>query len=534
MKKLSICVIVALAAVLSLCAWTDDDEKNLNPATTITLAELKDHIYFLASDFLQGRVVGTPGYEIASYYAISQLQHAGVQPLLKDADGEPSYLQKFSMLEKSYDEDATWIITTPKGEIKTCPGDQLRTFFIEGVEMTQKSDGIFFAGYGISEPEAGWDDIGDVDLKGKIVVVMSGTPQKDGKPVLPEKLEKAYAGADGFGTKLQYFYSIGVEKMIFLHCSDLDKGWLTRSDDVRKKLYYLAGELEEKEKEGVISYVSDELSRYICDGQEFSPYQNETDPTMGYKTFFMKDVSLQLKSNRNVKEFKCWNIIGVIPGKDEELKNEYVVLGGHLDHIPPLHGEICNGADDNATGAIAVLEVGEALAQKDNKRSVLVCLWGAEEEGLLGSTYFLANPPLELEKIKVCVNLDMIGRTDEANAANRAIYARALNNSSSLFTEIINQVNSRSVNWPLVFEDEQLGHALSDHSGFLVKGIPAVMFFSGIHEDYHQPTDDAEKIDLEKFLKVTRLVCNLVDELANSPLQLDSLKKEEKQEGGES
>lgn len=162
---------------------------------------------------------------------------------------------------------------------------------------------------------------------------------------------------------------------------------------------------------------------------------------------------------------------------------------------------------------------------KDNKRSILICLWAAEEVGLFGSRYFVANPPVKLEQMKININLDMIARTDKLNEKTRGIHAMGTTTGSPALKDFLEQVNGNSVNWPLRFSDKEFGVGGSDHQMFVGKGIPALFFYSGPHEDYHRPTDDAEKLDWEKFLNVSRLACDLVDSLANTDIPLDSFKK---------
>lgn len=516
---------ILLILLFSLFVPAQDESKTTDPAASITLAELKDHMYFLASDFLGGRVVGTPGYEIAMQYAAAQLKAAGIEPFMKDEKGNPTYFQKFDIVKQYFSGNPWWSIRNPEGTRKSELGAEMIAFNVQGKRIAEREKEIYFVGYGISEPDHGWDDLKDLDLKDKVALIWIETPQKDGKPILPEEIDKSYQGLNGFNKRIQTLYARGIKSFIFLSNEELNSMWDRLGSYTSKYDYVLPEELEGEELDLLIAYANEQLSQFILAGQEYSPYQNSDDPREGYKTFQLKNAGILLNSTWEKEIISTWNVVGMIPGKDETLKEEYIVLGGHLDHIPPQDGQICNGADDNASGSIGVMEVAEALVMKEHKRPILVCLWAAEEVGLYGSRYFVSNCPVKLEQIKVNINLDMIGRTDKDNAESRAIYLLSANNATPEFSELIKKTNADSVNWPIVFQDEEAGAGASDHSSFGKEGIPAIFFFSGLHKDYHKPTDDAENIDWEKFLNVSRLAFELVDTLADLDISLATFNK---------
>jgi Zn-dependent M28 family amino/carboxypeptidase len=190
-------------------------------------------------------------------------------------------------------------------------------------------------------------------------------------------------------------------------------------------------------------------------------------------------------------------------------------VGAHLDHIPPINGQICNGADDNASGSAGVLEIAEAVARSPFQRSVLFILYTAEETGLYGSRHFVRFCPVPITDILVNINLDMIGRTDRVQAETRSHYALY---SEQIDPEIINRikaVNTDPVMWPLVYKELRTFPGGSDHVSFMERNIPAVFFFSGHHADLHRPTDDADKIEYDKMQKISQLIYRLVEDYAN-------------------
>ena len=225
----------------------------------------------------------------------------------------------------------------------------------------------------------------------------------------------------------------------------------------------------------------------------------------GYKTFSFKNSKITYNIESIQKEILSWNIVGIVEGKDPVLKKEYISLGAHLDHLPPRNGQVCNGADDNASGVIGVLEIAEVLALNPPKRSVMFILYTAEESGILGSAYFINHSPISLDQIKVNINIDMIGRTNE-KFKNREEYVIGFERSWFNLKQTISRVNQETVQWPLAFVAQKDTYGNSDHTSFNRANIPAVNFWDGRHQDWHQPTDDIEKIDFEKMQKLSQLI----------------------------
>jgi Zn-dependent M28 family amino/carboxypeptidase len=213
------------------------------------------------------------------------------------------------------------------------------------------------------------------------------------------------------------------------------------------------------------------------------------------------------------------NVVALIEGSDPVLKNEYITLCGHLDHMGIWHSEVMNGADDNASGSAGVLEIAETLAKSKPKRSIICILCAGEELGLLGSSYFTENPPVPLNNIIVNINLDMIGSSDTDIKALAPIGAGRI---TPKLKEVISKVSEREQYVPIdwAYADSSRYVNMSDHYPFHLKKIPPVFFFSGDNADIHMPTDDPEKIDYGFFQKSCRLVYEIVMELANGMISL--------------
>jgi len=238
---------------------------------------------------------------------------------------------------------------------------------------------------------------------------------------------------------------------------------------------------------------------------------------------YLQPVSFSRRSrnrdNNEATELNTWNVVAIVEGTDPKLKSEYITVGAHLDHVGPRGGKVCNGADDNASGSVGVIEVAEAIAMSPPKRSVIFILYAGEEMGLQGSRYFLENPPVPIDKIVANINLDMIGRTGNGlDAETKEHFLRYSSKVSPKFKDFVKKVNRKTIKQPLIYAEDGTspgGVGGSDHMSFLRKDIPAIMFFSGVHKDLHQPGDDPEKIEYDKMQKISQLVFELAYELGN-------------------
>jgi len=227
----------------------------------------------------------------------------------------------------------------------------------------------------------------------------------------------------------------------------------------------------------------------------------------------------------NIDWVKTENVAAIIEG--DTYPNEYIVLTAHLDHVGTENGEIFNGADDDGSGSMALLEIAEAfkLAELDGnrpKRSIVILHVSAEEKGLLGSKYYSENPLYPLDDTITNLNLDMIGRTDPTRNSNNDeyIYLIGTDRLSTMLHETSEKINDRTVNLELdyrfnAWDDPNRFYERSDHWHFAKNNIPVIFYFSGTHEDYHQPTDTAEKIRYDLLTKRTRLIFHTAWEIAN-------------------
>jgi Zn-dependent M28 family amino/carboxypeptidase len=215
------------------------------------------------------------------------------------------------------------------------------------------------------------------------------------------------------------------------------------------------------------------------------------------------------------------NVLGLIPGTDPKLKDEVVILSAHHDHLGIQGGKLYPGADDDASGTAGILETGRLLARSRPRRTILLLSVSGEENGLFGSQAFTAAPPLELGRVVANLNLDMIGRgrPDELHVTP----AKVPDAVTTLTADA--RLVAAKLGLPLSAGAENYWRR-SDHFNFVKKGIPALFFFAGMHEDYHQPTDTADKIDFAKMAKIVKVTRELALNVANAPERPQPVAKE--------
>jgi hypothetical protein len=398
--------------------------QNHKALDAISVDELKNHVYFLASDFLGGRVSYQPGFNIAAEYCVSQLKSAGLKPIMKGKDGELTYFQEVPLLKQTLSNECSVSLIGSKKTIELEPDKDFK--IVDNVKDFTKSEiEIVFAGYGISEPDHKWDDFKDLDIEGKAVIMIMDAPQKKGKNVLPEGIHKSYQSIPGAQKKIMSILSKKPSAVLFVANNDLLKIMPWEALPPFKggdQFSYNSGENKEKDFQIPLIYVIHPNSvDKLFENQKYSPKLIKEKGLKGYKTFTFTDK--KLKSNFVIEKKEpiiCRNVVAVLEGTDDVLKNEYVSLVAHLDHVLPVNGEICNGADDNASGSAGVLEVAESMVMNPPKRSTIFVLFTAEELGLIGSQHFVANPPVPMENIIFNLNLDMIGRSAKENIESRA------------------------------------------------------------------------------------------------------------------
>jgi hypothetical protein len=516
-------VVVAFLSVQSLNAQQDKLIEKY--AAMISAQDASRHLTILASDWMEGRETGERGQKMAATYLADQFKNYGLKAVVKEG-GEYSYFQKFDLEKRAWKNVLFSVNDTLKKKF-------LEDFYLYGdfdIPVVEKSE-IVFVGYGIDAPN--YSDYKSKkgaffsDIKGKTVVLFSGEPVKDSISAIT-KSKTASVWANDWRKKATTAKELGAKNVIVI-VGKADNDFKNRLDQIKTHLAQptlafthkqrassaifvpvsLAGQILGMTGDALIK-LRDERAALIISGK--SPKKSTTASVLSFKV----EVTKTLVSTENV--------LGLIEGSDK--KDEIVVLTAHYDHIGKEGDKIYFGADDDGSGTTALLELAEAfgLAAKDGhkpRRSILIMPVTAEEKGLMGSEYYTDKPVFPLANTVADLNIDMIGRLDEAHKDDpNYVYIIGSNRLSTQLHKISEEANKKSVNIQLdyrfnSFDDPNRFYFRSDHYNFAKNKIPVIFYFNGVHEDYHKPTDTVDKIDFEKLAKITRLVFYTAWELAN-------------------
>jgi len=505
--------------------------QTVNPGMSeISSADLESHLSFLASPLLEGRMNGEPGLDIAAAYIESQIKLLGLKP----ANGN-SFIQPFPVFRKSMDRQKTTISIISGDNDTVILREPMYQLYPSGASDFQIEGEVVFAGYGIKNDKFGYNDFDKINPEGKILIIMNRSPLSDeGVPVFDSPGESPYTGIQ---RKIMTLVFTKARAVLFV--ADPKSGFSTLEEQYPGIAGQLGSELSLKDSKTatidlpgipkmifVHRKVADELLRGT--GFTLESLQKSIDSDRKPHSFEIKNKKTLITEVSLTTEETLKNVAGYIEGSDPVLKNEVVIFSAHMDHIGGSGDRINTGADDNASGCSALLELAGAFSSMPDKplRSVAFLWVSGEEIGLYGSKHYSENPLFPLEKTIADLNIDMIGRvkgvadtTDENPMSGpSSVFAIACNQSSDLM-KIAEEADKNSVidfDYSLSGRNHPLQlFARSDHYNFVRKDIPVLFFSTGIHTDYHTPGDVIDKIDFGKMELVTKAIYDIGFTLAN-------------------
>lgn len=463
-----------------------DDGKAAKYAETITKEDLYEHLSVLASDEYEGRETAMPGQKKAANYIEEFFFENNVLPGL----GEGGFQQSFPVEVK----DPNKVSLSVEGKELTFLDD---FYYIGNIADTILNNrDVVFLGYGIDKE--GLSNYEGVDVEGKVVMVMEGIPKDEG-------IDHEWAS---WRKKLKTAISHGAVAVITIQNSYEEK-----IEGIRTFLENPTMQLHNKGKKRATEIPTIFISSKVV-------YDYFSIPEGGVYSILSEKISFESATRQLLSSE---NVLGVIEGSDK--KDEIVVITAHYDHIGYDNGEICNGADDDGSGTVTLLELAQAFSmakQEGNgpRRSIVFMTVSGEEKGLLGSKYYSENPVYPIENTIVDLNIDMIGRKDTLHNDANYVYLIGADRISQDLHDISEKVNKQLIDFQLDYtynrkNDPNMFYFRSDHYNFAKKGIPVIFYFSGIHEDYHKPSDDIEKIMFPKLEKTARYIFYTAWELAN-------------------
>jgi hypothetical protein len=476
-------------------------------SSSITVTDLRKHLTFLASDELGGRYTLSPSNRIAARYLASQLESYGYRGAARDG----SFFQKVPLGYRTVDGAGSRIVINA--------GDSRQEFkygedFLTDNPFAADASGrLVFVGYGVSSPKNNYDDYAGLDVKGKIVVLVQATPASLANVQLGDEEKDVRAAA-----------SHGAAGAIIIPPPHVLAAW----EQIRS---YLAGRdqlglLPQNASPGKATLglgAGPNMIKAIAKalGKEPSELMNTEGKPLQPAAM---SATAEMKMKVEVKNAPpAQNVAGILEGSDPKLKDEYVVFSAHYDHLKTEEGgEVYNGADDDGSGTASVLEIAQAFALGPrSKRSVLIMFHTGEEIGLFGSKFNTDyEPVVPLEKLVADLNIDMIGRSrpegdtdsrDKELTDKNSVYIIGADKLSTELNKISEQTNADTARMNFNYTYNDVNHPegfyyRSDHYNYAKHGIPIIFYFTGVHRDYHRPTDDVDKIDFEKMERIDRMV----------------------------
>jgi aminopeptidase YwaD len=509
-------------------------QRKLHTGAAAPSAErVRAHVTYLASEKMDGRRTGTDGARAAARYIASEFKRLGLRSGVKSGKGDRTntlpYMQRFPYVagvELGKTNAMSLLRRAPAVEGEPLGGG------ITTLDMRLNDDWsplgfstnarlytlpVTFVGYGITASDLKYDDYAGMDVKDRVSLALSGTPDGDNNPhgefarytdvrwkavAARDHGAKALiviASADNFRddrlTRLSYDNSAG----------DAGLPVIVISRQAAAQVLGLGG----------IAQLA-ELEKRVAAGA--AARQRDATPALTpvidavNKASFMEQSRLTLATDIVRREAPAHNVIGILEGSDAKLKKEAIVIGAHYDHLgrggsgslATREGEIHHGADDNASGTAGLLELARLFSANRPKRTIIFIAFGGEEEGLLGSNYYVNHPVVPLADTVAMINMDMIGRLKDEKLIVGGVgtaqewrdwISKAAPNSSTTFALTLN-------------ED---GYGPSDHASFYAKKIPVLFFWTGTHADYHKPSDTAEKINYEGEARILSMVKRIVE-----------------------
>ena len=498
----------------------------LRAAEQITAAQLRDYLTFIASDEMEGRDTPSRGLDTTAKFLALQLARAGAKP----AGDDGTYFQRIKLRRVKVDPEKTRVELDGQ---RFNYGDD----FLAGNVSGTASGNLVYVGHGWVFPAKNINPYAGIDVRDRIMVVASGLPRGvTFNDLLSGKQGQDWESPDSYGKKN------GARGIVFIPSFQELATWNRRRQSAIERGITYVERFQTGNPDQLPSITASfsllnalfrgekvsasDLFARLAAGEDGEPFALSPDKTLTMSV----DVASETVYTQNV--------VATVEGSDPVLKNEYVALGAHYDHVgiglPDKSGDrIYNGADDDGSGTTALLAIAEAFARSNPrpKRSILFVWHAGEEKGLWGSRYFTQFPTVPLDRIIAQLNIDMIGRSKrdgDAKPENRdlsgpnEIYVIGSRMMSTELGELSERVNKSYLNLAFNYKYDDLKDPnrfffRSDHYNYAQKGIPIIFYFDGVHEDYHRPSDSPDKIDYQKMERVARTIFMTAWELANLP-----------------
>jgi len=540
----------------------------------ITASDSMAMLTYIASDWTKGRDTGDDGFALAADYVVSLFKMWGIKPGgdqpsrggmrmggMRGGTPQPpperSYFQEFA-LRQTLDVQVSLDLEVRKGDmVKTRSFESGVDFMGMGSSDETISAPVVFIGYGIQEKSIGWDELKNINIKDKVVLVLSEAPGKD-NPESPfqknKELKDKYfppggqqmrfmrRSGGGRFSKTAELAKLGPAAILQVANTGSDADVYRSLTTVRRpsddrpiinrprvRLAIPGATSMPSEARSPVINITREMANAILEnsGKSIDALKAKIETTNKPASSALFGTRVTINSTAKMSLVRVFNVIGYIEGSDPKLKDEVFVVGGHFDHLGYWEDYIYNGADDNGSGSVGVMNIAKAMAVNPvkPKRTVVFCLWTGEEKGLLGSRYYVTNPVFPMDKTIGYLNYDMISRTFDSETIDRSVrrytapgtedlvkkirpsqFATVSLTKDSGLYELTREMNGY-VGLDLAIRESDLGVGSggSDHASFARVDKPFVYYMAAMTSDYHQPSDSVEKVSGDLIAKISRM-----------------------------
>ena len=497
------------------------------PGTSlVTKAALESEVAFLAADEMRGRDALSPEGRIAASYIAAEFMRLGLEPVARpSAPGLAGYFQDFTMTAAPFDTERSALTLHRGATAKTFTYGQDFTFYGQSNAPVTLTGPVVFAGYGITAPEYGYDDLAGIDMTGRVALVLPHEPQEHDPA---SRFKGTWNTLHAYNRmKIENLRRHGAAGVMIVDEWLPDRPPMTPSGPrpVGQPNYALDSDLFDLP----VFLITPEAANQILasSGHTIEELRQGIDHTGHPATEPLtatgpagQQIPLLVSMNKALgprRVVRTRNVVGLLEGSDPQLAREVIAVTAHYDHVGVSGGRIYHGADDNASGTAGVLAIARAFARPAErpKRSVLFVVFEAEERGLLGSYWYVGHPIVPLAQTVAVLNMDMIGRDEDSPTwdTHPADNRNGVNIVGTLYNPglrtIIERANA-SVGLRLDYktdgDDREAWFARSDHFPFAIHDVPMVLFNTGEHPDYHTEHDTWDRLDYGKMEKIVRLI----------------------------
>lgn len=514
-KRIPITIFILIFCISIINGQNTPAEKGL---ATINRNVIQGQLEFLASDWMEGRRTGEKGEMISSDYIASMLRVYGVKPAgdfitprpgSAPSDGGRSYFQNLALIKTtSGNEQTMHLRESADGNEKNVSFTYYTDFLLRPQSSATIEAPVVFAGYGFKSDKLGFNDLANIDVKGKFILRLNGNPafatsKLTRTEITASRRELEILARDNGAAGI---IDINTEVLTLASPEKQDMSPAERTPRPYQvySRYSLAGTGNDDGLLRITVTVSTANKILAGSGNSIDEYQGLADVNQPYSFKPIENKSIIVKTSVVTEHVSVRNVLGVIEGNKSD---ELIVLGAHYDHMGMNNGYIWNGADDNGSGTVGVMTLAKAIMETGRKpeKTIIIALWSAEEQGLLGSAYYVKHLRHPADHVKLNVNFDMISRYIADDRKNSVVMTYT--SSEKGFREMTAaNLKKYGIDLMVDYQPSDNPPGGSDHRSFVEAGIPVMRFKPGHREEYHTPKDEISTVDwdiMEKIIKIS-------------------------------